>query len=41
VKIEQGGYREVRELFPDFLIPALALLLVEILLSNTMLSRIP
>jgi Ca-activated chloride channel family protein len=40
-KIEHVGYREYKELFEDFLIPGLALLLVEIFLSQTILVRLP
>ena len=39
--VEQSGYLEYNELFPLFLIPALVLLLLEIVLSNTVLRRIP
>lgn len=39
--IEEKGYMEYRELFPIFLIIAMALLLVEVLLRNTILRRIP
>ncbi len=40
-KIEHSGYKEQKELFEDFLIPALAVLLVEIFLSQTLLVKIP
>lgn len=39
--IEDKGYREYRELFPWFAIPALILLLADIALSETVLRRIP
>lgn len=39
--IEEKGYVEYRELFHLFLIPGLALLLLEALLTNTVLRRIP
>ena len=39
--IEETGYNIYRELFPFILIPALILLLLEIILSNTVLRRIP
>ncbi len=39
--IEETGYNIYKELFGLMLIPALALLLLEILLSNTLLRRIP
>jgi len=39
--IEEKGYMEYRELFPVFMIIAMALLLIEVLLSNTILRRIP
>ncbi len=39
--IKERGYREYRELFPWFLVPAFFLLLLEILLKNTLLRRIP
>lgn len=41
VKIEHAGFREVKELFWYFLIPALGLLLFEVVLANTVLARIP
>ena len=40
-RIEQSGYKETKELFPNFLIPALAIIILEILLSNTILAKIP
>ncbi|MCU0651211.1 MAG: VWA domain-containing protein [Candidatus Omnitrophica bacterium] len=40
-KIEEKGYREYNELFPFFLIPGLILLLAEIILSNTVLRKLP
>ena len=39
--IEEKGYTEYKELFHMFLIPALLLLLLEIVLKNTLLRRIP
>jgi Ca-activated chloride channel family protein len=39
--MEEIGYDLYRELFGIFLIPALALLLLEVILSNTLLRRIP
>jgi len=39
--IEHFGYKEYTELFQYFLIPALALLLLEILLTNTVFMRVP
>jgi len=39
--LEEKGYMEYRELFPVFLNIALVLLLIEVLLSNTILRRIP
>lgn len=39
--IEEKGYTEYKELFPLFLIPALALLILEVILKNTLLRRIP
>jgi len=39
--IEEKGYTEYKELFPRFLIPALALLILEVILKNTLLRRIP
>lgn len=38
---EEKGYLEYQELFPYFLIPGIALLFVEIILSNTFLMKIP
>ncbi len=38
---EEKGFSEYRELFPRFLLPALGLVLLEIILSNTWLRRIP
>jgi Ca-activated chloride channel family protein len=40
-KMEEKGYTEFVELFPVFLIPALALILIEIILANTVLRRVP
>lgn len=40
-KIEETGYREFRELFHFFLLPGLALLILEIMLNNTILRRMP
>ena len=39
--IEQKGYLEYNELFVYFLVPGLILLLLEILLSNTVLRKLP
>ncbi|MEA3306108.1 MAG: VWA domain-containing protein [Candidatus Omnitrophota bacterium] len=39
--IEEKGYSEYKELFPLFLIPGLALLFMEVILSSTILRRIP
>lgn len=39
--IEEKGYSQYNELFIYFLIPALALLFIEIILSNTLLRKIP
>jgi Ca-activated chloride channel family protein len=39
--IEEKGYAEYRELFHFFLIPGLVLLILEIILRNTLLRRIP
>ncbi len=39
--IEEKGYLEYRELFPLLIIPALLLILLEIVASNTVLRRIP
>jgi len=39
--IEQFGYREYKELFPYFLIPALIFLALEILLANTVFLKVP
>ena len=39
--IEEKGYREYKELFQLFLIPGLCLLMLEIVLKNTVLRRIP
>ncbi|MGB2630946.1 MAG: VWA domain-containing protein [Candidatus Omnitrophota bacterium] len=41
VPIEETGYRKYNELFGIFLLPGLLLLLLEIVLSNTILRRIP
>ena len=40
-KIHEYGYVRYEELFPIFLLAGLALLLLEILLSNTLLMRVP
>ncbi|MBI5056850.1 MAG: VWA domain-containing protein [Nitrospirae bacterium] len=40
-RIEEKGYAEYEELFYLFLIPGLALLLLEVVLNNTVLRRIP
>ena len=39
--MQEKGYQEYHELFPMFLIPGLLLLLLEILLANTLLRKIP
>ena len=39
--IEHFGYRETSELFPNFLIPALILLGMEIFLANTVFMKVP
>ncbi|NQT90200.1 MAG: VWA domain-containing protein [Candidatus Omnitrophica bacterium] len=39
--IEEIGFRKYKELFMKFLIPALMLLLLELLLSNTILRKLP
>jgi len=39
--IEEKGYTEYKELFHLFLIPALVILLMEVILKNTVLRRIP
>ncbi|MFH1244962.1 MAG: VWA domain-containing protein, partial [Candidatus Omnitrophota bacterium] len=39
--IEDKGYQEYKELFGLFLLPAIALLLLEVILSNTVLRKIP
>ncbi|HDH06528.1 MAG TPA: VWA domain-containing protein [Nitrospirae bacterium] len=39
--VKERGYAEYRELFHLFLVPGLALLLIEIVLVNTVLRRIP
>lgn len=39
--MEEKGYMEYRELFPIFISIALALLFLELLLSNTILRRVP
>jgi Ca-activated chloride channel homolog len=41
VKIEEEKFMEYRELFPYFLIPAFLLMLVEIVVSQTLLRRLP
>lgn len=41
VPFEEKGFKEYRELFPFFLIPALFLLLTEIILKNTWLRVLP
>ena len=41
IRIEESGYMEYKELFPFFLIPGLGLLLMEIVLTHTVLRRIP
>jgi len=39
--MEETGYNVYKQLFPFVLIPALALLLLEVILSNTWLRRMP
>jgi Ca-activated chloride channel family protein len=39
--IEERGYKEYKELFGLFLIPGLLLLVLEIILTNTLLRRLP
>jgi len=39
--IKEKGYKEYKELFGIFLIPALVLIILEILLNNTILRRLP
>lgn len=39
--IEERGYIEYKELFSLFLVPGLILIVIEILLSNTVLRRVP
>jgi len=39
--VEEKGYTEYRELFHFFLIPGLVLLIMEVILNNTVLRRIP
>jgi len=39
--IEHFGYREYDELFPYFLLPGIAILLLEILISNTIFLKVP
>ncbi len=39
--MEERGYEEYRELFPYFLVPGLIVLLLEIILGNTLLRRLP
>ena len=39
--MEEKGYLEYRELFPIFLIPGILLLLLEIIISNTILRKVP
>ena len=40
-EIESRGHRRFRELFPYLLVPALALFLLEIILANTRLRKLP
>lgn len=40
-RVEEKGYQEYQELFARFLLPAIALLLLEVILANTVLRRIP
>ncbi|MFH1504134.1 MAG: VWA domain-containing protein [Candidatus Omnitrophota bacterium] len=39
--VEEKGYSDYKELFPIFLIPAVFLLFLEIILSNTILRKLP
>ncbi len=39
--IEEKGYKEYKELFPLFLIPGLIVIFLELILSNTVLRRLP
>lgn len=39
--IEQFGYKEYKELFPNFLIPGFIILLLEIFLANTVFVKVP
>ncbi len=39
--VQDRGYEEYRELFPFFLVPGVVLLLLEIILGNTVLRRLP
>ncbi len=41
VKIEEEKYMEYKDLFPYFLMPAFLLLMVELVMSNTVLRRLP
>jgi Ca-activated chloride channel family protein len=41
VPIEEIGFSSFNELFPVFLVPALILLLLEVIISNTVLRRLP
>jgi len=40
-KIKSKKYTEYNDIFPIFLIPALLLLILEIILSNTIFMKIP
>lgn len=40
-EIEKIGYKEYRQLFPVFLIPALLLIALELILSNTLFMKVP
>jgi len=39
--VEETGFQEYKELFPRFLMPGLILLVLEIVLSNTILRKLP
>ncbi len=39
--MEESGYNIYKELFPIFLVPALGILLIEVILSNSFLRRLP
>ena len=39
--VEETGFQEYKELFPRFLIPGLILLILDMVLSNTILRKLP